>query len=286
MIKNLLFLFFFSFSFEIVNGQDLFIEDFSMPICANGQSENDTLHWFESFNGETNGCNYKVVLVTLFTTWWGYCVSEAPIIEELYQTYKDQGLEAVGFGADWYEPYSCTQWANLGGGLTYPIVDFETGAANWYDEDAPYLLYQQEMGWGLPYNIIVDHNMEVVWGCACDLGEDDVLADAISAIESALWRLEDLNIDNDEDGINNNCDPCPDSHIYIPGNLDASYNSNTNEPSMNVIDLLLLADVIESGTENVSDCLLEASDVTGDNFVNMIDVFAFATMITDGLLGG
>ena len=128
--------------------------------------------------------------------------------------------------------------------------------------------------------------MEVVWGCACDLGEDDVLADAISAIESDLSRLEETNPgDNDEDGILINCDPCPDSHIYIPGNLDASYNSNTNEPSMNVIDLLLLADVIESGTENVSDCLLEASDVTGDNFVNMIDVFAFATMITDGLLG-
>jgi len=40
--------------------------------------------------------------------------------------------------------------------LTYPIADFETGMPNWYQEDIPYLIYMPEMGWGLPYNIIID----------------------------------------------------------------------------------------------------------------------------------
>lgn len=175
----------------------------------------------------------------------------------------------------------------MSGGLTYPIVDFETGAANWYNEDAPYLLYQPEMGWGLPYNIIVNHEMEVVWGCACDLADDDVLEEAISSIESALDRMHDnVNTgDNDEDGIYNDCDPCPDSHIFVPGNLNGSIDQIDEEPSFGVIDLLMLADIVESGTEEVSDCQLEASDLTGDGFINMIDVYAFATMITDGLIG-
>ena len=69
MIKKL----FFSsliLSFGIINGQDdLIIQDFSMPICANGEGDDDTLHWYARYNGEVNGCDYKVVLVTLFTSW-------------------------------------------------------------------------------------------------------------------------------------------------------------------------------------------------------------------------
>ena len=48
--------------------QDLYMEDFSIPICSNG-GEQDTLNFFEAYNGAYNGCSYKVVLATLFTTW-------------------------------------------------------------------------------------------------------------------------------------------------------------------------------------------------------------------------
>ncbi|SVA19030.1 uncharacterized protein METZ01_LOCUS71884, partial [marine metagenome] len=82
-------------------------------------------------------------------------MTEAPILQEIWETYQDQGLEVVAFGADWYPDgsFSCEGWAN-NFGLEYPILDFETGSENWYWEDAPYILFMPEMGWGLPYNII------------------------------------------------------------------------------------------------------------------------------------
>ena len=52
----------------IAQGQELTIENFSMPICANGGGE-DSLNFYESYNGEYNGCDYKVVFATLFTAW-------------------------------------------------------------------------------------------------------------------------------------------------------------------------------------------------------------------------
>lgn len=49
-------------------GQDLTIENFTMPICANGNGA-DELNFYETYNGEYNGCDYKVIFATLFTAW-------------------------------------------------------------------------------------------------------------------------------------------------------------------------------------------------------------------------
>ena len=72
--------------------QDLYMEDFSIPICGNGNGQ-DTLNFYESYNGAYNDCSYKVTLATLFTSWCGFCWGEAPLIEEIYQTYKNLFLE-------------------------------------------------------------------------------------------------------------------------------------------------------------------------------------------------
>ena len=46
-------------------------------------------------------------------------------------------------------------------------------------------------------------------------------------------------------------------------------------------DLLNLCDVIEYEIE-INDCLVQSGDVTGDGVVNIIDIYAFATMLTNG----
>ena len=51
-----------------LTAQDLYIEDFSIPICGNGNGQ-DTLHFYESYNGDYNDCSYKVIFATLFTSW-------------------------------------------------------------------------------------------------------------------------------------------------------------------------------------------------------------------------
>ena len=60
-------------------------------------------------------------------------MTEAPILQEIWETYQDQGLEVVAFGADWYPDgqYTCEDWASVFN-VDYPILDFETGSENWY----------------------------------------------------------------------------------------------------------------------------------------------------------
>jgi len=51
-----------------VNGQALPVDDFSLPICANVDGESDTLHFHNDYF-DTTGCNQRIVLVAIFTTW-------------------------------------------------------------------------------------------------------------------------------------------------------------------------------------------------------------------------
>jgi hypothetical protein len=215
-------------------------------------------------------------------------MTEAPVLEEIFNTYKDQGLEVVAFGADWYPdgPYTCQGWDQQFN-LSYPILDFETGLENWYWESAPYDLYQPELGWGLPFNVIINHEMEVLWGAAANF-EGDVMAEAIGVIESALQALNeefpDGPGDDDGDGIANGCDPCPESHLHHPGNFDFSQvyshfdNGAVFVPSVDIFDLILFSDYIMDGGY-LTDCILEAHDITGDGFVNPFDVIALAQLI-------
>ncbi len=204
----------------------------------------------------------------------------------MYQTYQDQGLEVVAFGADWGEPYSCDLWVSSFD-LTYPITDFDTGMPNWYQEEIPQLLYMPALGWGLPYNIIIDHNMQVIWGGVIDLAVEDNMTEAIEVLETALEQLQPFVLDNDEDGLANECDDCPDSHLYDTGNFDFSEEflivglDYGYYPSIEVNDVLLLADLVASGDE-ISPCFVEVSDFTGDNILDVIDVMALANYVVQG----
>ena len=145
-----------------------------------------------------------------------------------------------------------------------------------------------EMGWGLPYNVIFDHEMNVVWGAAADF-TGDVMDEAIAALEGAIEYMNATvnNGDDDEDGVNNDCDPCPNSHIYDTGNLDFSEEFFIDGldygyvPSVDVIDVLLLSDLVASG-EEISECIVEANDFTGDGLINLIDIMALASYVADG----
>ena len=204
----------------------------------------------------------------------------------MYQTYQDQGLEVVAFGADWGEPYCCDLWVSSFD-LTYPITDFDTGMPNWYQEEIPQLLYMPALGWGLPYNIIIDHNMQVIWGGVIDLAVEDNMTEAIEVLETALEQLQPFVLDNDEDGLANECDDCPDSHLYDTGNFDFSEEflivglDYGYYPSIEVNDVLLLADLVASGDE-ISPCFVEVSDFTGDNILDVIDVMALANYVVQG----
>tara|TARA_X000000368_G_scaffold381306_1_gene337742 strand:- start:696 stop:914 length:219 start_codon:yes stop_codon:yes gene_type:complete len=54
--------------FNGLNGQGLPVDDFSLPICGNADGEFDTLYFHNDYF-DTTGCNQRIVLVAVFTTW-------------------------------------------------------------------------------------------------------------------------------------------------------------------------------------------------------------------------
>ena len=113
---------------------------------------------------------------------------------------------------------------------------------------------------GVPYNVVINHNMEIVLSVA---GFQD---EAIySAINAAL----------DSCGVQ--CIPgCSD----IPGEIDGTFTID-NEPIINVMDLLKLSDIIADGFE-IDNCLAITGDLTDDGIITIIDVYAFASMLSQG----
>ena len=66
----------------------------------------------------------------------------------------------------------------------------------------------------------------------------------------------------------------------VPGDMDGTFTIN-NEPIINVMDLIKLADIVSLGSE-IDECLSVIGDLSDDGIVNLTDVYAFASMILEG----
>lgn len=200
-------------------------------------------------------------------------------------------MVVIGAGSQWDEPYSCEGWAE-NFGISYPYLNDENdnGMAVWNG---------QFYGEGIPKNILIDHNMEIIYSnsgtvwpaswipmiedaldscgvdCIPDADGDGILNDN----DNCPSIVNPDQSDFDEDGIGDLCDDC-NGVTDVLGNLDGNLNSE-DEPIINVMDLLILSDIVEDDIE-IDECLIDTGDLTGDGVVNLIDVYAFATMISDG----
>ena len=186
-----------------------------------------------------------------FTSWCPYCATEAPITQEFLELYQDSGLVVIGMGSQWGDPYNCEEWAEAYG-LTYPIIDD--------DEDSE--------GWDLfgdccvPHNVVIDHNMEIVYTLPGFPDDGEPIFNAIAAALDSCGT------------------PCLPGCSEILGEIDNTFTID-NEPIINVMDLLKLADIISLEPE-IDACLSITGDLTGDGVINLIDIYAFASMILEG----
>jgi len=89
-----------------------------------GQDINGNEYTQDMFKG------YDLTLVNLFTTWCNPCVAEMPELEKLYQQWKDEGVNVVGFVLDVLDEDGKIVQENLGvaqelvkqTGVTYPVL--------------------------------------------------------------------------------------------------------------------------------------------------------------------
>jgi len=198
----------------------------------------------------------------------------------------------LGIGHQWGSPYTCETWASELG-LTYPILDDENDPDNEYDEEWWDLFGST----AIPHNIIINHEMEIIysntgWNAslvqnaiedaldACGAPCVDPDGDGIATFEDNCPDEHNPDqLDTDEDGIGDICDNC-DNIIFIPGNPDGT-GATDNTPTINVSDILFISDIVEDEDMPI-DCIYNAADVTQDGVVNIIDVYAFATMLVEG----
>jgi len=146
----------------------------------------------------------------------------------------------------------------------------------------------------IPHNVVIDHNMNVVY-TESGFSQGAIVA----AIEEAIANLpadddqdglndpddncpSDYNPDQDDidgDGAGDACDICDNLNVWVLGNVDGGVDINGSY-SINILDVLALVDLLLSGDEQ--SCAYSTANVSGDNYVNIVDVIALVQMIING----
>ena len=83
--------------------------DFNLPVLGGGEASLSALKG-------------KVVVVNFWATWCPPCLVEMPVLDELFRTYRDQGVEVLGLSLD-EEGLSITEPFVEKLKITYPIVE-------------------------------------------------------------------------------------------------------------------------------------------------------------------
>jgi peroxiredoxin len=63
----------------------------------------------------------KVVLVNFWATWCGPCISEIPMLNEVYRTYRDRGFELLGVASQSGDAATIARFAERVG-IEYPVL--------------------------------------------------------------------------------------------------------------------------------------------------------------------
>jgi len=93
------------------------------------QSQEGNFFSFAHHNGDLNGGNYKVLMIEVSASWWGPCFTAIPEGDEIVAHWEDDNrVSIIHFLDDIGQPYSCTQWGNVGTADIPLIVD--DGVAN------------------------------------------------------------------------------------------------------------------------------------------------------------
>ena len=94
------------------------------------------------------------------------CQTESQQIERIYNQFKNIGVEVVGAGMDWNNPYSWEEWSEKFN-LTYPLLDDTEGKR----------IYNYFGNGVVPYNVVIDSDGKLIYS-ASGFNRDEIV-DAI-----------------------------------------------------------------------------------------------------------
>ena len=153
-------LFFITIIFSQVYQNGDFVKNLYGNIC-----ENDSIKWSTTRKELRN-----VLFISSFATWWIPCQTESQEIEKIHKEFKNRGVEVIGAGMDWNNPYSCEEWIEKFN-LTYPILDDSKGEK----------IYNYFGNGVVPYNVVIDKNMRLIYSSS-GFNKDEI----VDAIKTGL----------------------------------------------------------------------------------------------------
>ena len=104
------------------------------------------------YNGNTNGGEYNVLVIDMSATWCGPCISLIPLFDDLQQNYSNnEYVEFFVALSDLNQPYSCTQWGNMG----------TSGVPNIINDTGYPVFNMFNTGSSFPSLVMIDHEMRV-----------------------------------------------------------------------------------------------------------------------------
>ena len=121
-------------------------------LCYSAPGNMDNVIKLGDYNGNTNGGDYNVLVIDMSATWCGPCQSLIPLFDDLQQNYSNNNyVEFFVALSDLNQPYSCTQWGNLGSSGIPNIID-----------DTGYPIFNMfNTGSSFPSLVMIDHEMKV-----------------------------------------------------------------------------------------------------------------------------
>ena len=91
------------------------------------------------------------------------CQTESQQIEKIHRQFKNMGVEVIGAGMDWNNPYSCEQWSEKFN-ITYPLLDDSRGER----------IYNYFGNGVVPYNVVIDRNGKLIYS-ASGFNKDEIV---------------------------------------------------------------------------------------------------------------
>ena len=123
-------------------------------LCYGAPSNSDGTVRFSDFNGNTNGGDYAIMVIDMSATWCGPCQSLIPLFDDLQQQYINNDYVKFFVAlSDLNQPYSCTQWGNMG----------DSGIPNIINDTGYPIFNMFNTGSSFPSLVFIDHEMKVYY---------------------------------------------------------------------------------------------------------------------------
>lgn len=154
-MKQIISIAFFTLTFASYNVGDYISNNHlnqEFDLCYTQPGIMDDVITLGDYNGNTNGGEYNVLVIDMSATWCGPCQSLIPLFDDLQQNYSNNNyVEFFVALSDLNQPYSCTQWGNLG----------TSGIPNIIDDTGYPIFNMFNTGSAFPSLVMIDHEMKV-----------------------------------------------------------------------------------------------------------------------------